>query len=262
MIPHLTKNDDSGAIAAALEEAGAVVIHDLVDQPARAALMDELEGALGQVAVAESDEPEDFYTANTKRLTALIARSKIARGMALDPAALALCDATLLPNCERYQLHVATALVIGPGAREQVLHREDDVYPFFSVPRPNLVLATMRALTPFTAENGATLIVPGSHRWDSDRSPEAGEVVSAEMPAGAMLVWLGGTLHAAGENRSWDWRHGVFISYSLGWLRQEENQYLDIPWSVAQELSSELRHLTGFGMHGGLGFYDPSLPGR
>jgi len=72
------------------------------------------------------------------------------------------------------------------------------------------------------------LLVPGSHTWGKDRKQKDEEVLSAEMPAGSVLYWLGGTLHGAGANVSNDWRYGVILSYSLGWLRQEENQYLDV----------------------------------
>jgi len=85
------------------------------------------------------------------------------------------------------------------------------------------------------------------------------EVVSAEMPAGSVLLWLGGTLHGAGANRSNDTRYGVILTYSLGWLRQEENQYLDVPPQVASELSPDLREAIGYEMYGALGIYDPRV---
>jgi ectoine hydroxylase-related dioxygenase (phytanoyl-CoA dioxygenase family) len=140
-----------------------------------------------------------------------------------------------------------------------VLHREEDPFTFFPLPRPNLVVATMWAITDFRADNGATLLVPGSHRWSPERELAPDEVVPAEMPAGSVLFWLGGTLHAAGANVAEDWRYGVILTYSAGWLRQEENQYLDVPPDVAERLSPELRRMIGYGMIGALGFHDPRL---
>ena len=52
------------------------------------------------------------------------------------------------------------------------------------------------------------------------REARAEEMASGEMPAGSVLIWMSGTLHGAGANRSDTWRYGVFLSYSLGWLRQ------------------------------------------
>ena len=148
---------------------------------------------------------------------------------------------------------------IGPGAREHILHREEDAFPFFELPRPNLVLATMWAMSDFSKENGGTLLVPGSHLWDAERQPEPDEIVAAEMPSGSVLFWMGGLLHGAGANISDEWRYGVILTYSLGWLRQEENQALAIPQSVVEGLSDELRDMIGDTMNGALGFSDQNF---
>ncbi|MBT7334993.1 MAG: mitomycin antibiotic biosynthesis protein, partial [Gammaproteobacteria bacterium] len=153
-----------------------------------------------------------------------------------------------------YQLHVSAALEVGPGARAQVLHREDDSFNFFTPPKPNLIVASMWAITDFRADNGGTLLVPGSHLWSAERQPQPHEIHSAQMPAGSVLYWLGSTLHGAGANTSSDWRYGVILTYSLGWLRQEENQYIDVPPAIASELSPALRDMIGYKMHRALGF--------
>lgn len=166
-----------------------------------------------------------------------------------------LCDRFLSPNGEfGYQLHVSAALEVGPGAREQVLHREDDSFTFFPQPRPNLIVASMWAVTDFSIANGATLLVPGSHKWEAGRQATSREICSAEMPAGSVLFWLGSTLHGAGANVSNDWRYGVILTYSLGWLRQEENQFLDVPADVAATLPAELQDIIGYKMYRALGF--------
>ena len=81
----------------------------------------------------------------------------------------------------------------------------------------------MRAISDFRADNGSTLVAPGSYKWPVDRIAEPDEISSVEIPAGSLFFWLGGTLHGAGANTSLDWRHGVILTYSLGWVRQEEN---------------------------------------
>ena len=180
--------------------------------------------------------------------------------MVLEPTSTALCDRLLRSSAEfGYQLHVTAALSVGPGARSQVLHREEDSFSYFAPPRPNLIVASMWAISDFRADNGATLLVPGSHRWSADRKPEPHEIRQAEMPAGAVLYWMGGTLHGAGANVSDEWRYGVILTYSAGWLRQEENMYLDVPPQIAAELSPELRALIGYEMHSALGFHDPRV---
>ena len=177
----------------------------------------------------------------------------------MHPISQVLCEHHLGPNCERYQLHVTGALEVGPGAREQVLHREEDSFPLFTVPRPNLVVASMWAISDFTPENGGTRLVPGSHRWSTDRTHVPEEVAAAEMPACSVLFWMGGTLHGAGANVSEDHRFGLILTYSVGWLRQEENQFLSISPETVSKLSAELQAMTGREPHDALGLFDPRV---
>ncbi|HXW84801.1 MAG TPA: phytanoyl-CoA dioxygenase family protein [Candidatus Binataceae bacterium] len=261
-IPHLSSTDRPELLVEALLRDGCAVVDGAANEATRAAVSDELKPHLDKADEnAATDrklkyyaESGGFYPGHTKRVTALLAKSKTVCGLALNPLALAACDVILKPNCSSYQLHASSALVIGPGATEQMLHREEDAFQFFKVPRPDLILATMWAISEFTAANGATNLVPGSHRWPADRRARPDEVVPAAMRAGSVVLWMGGTLHGAGANCSDQWRFGVFLSYSLGWLRQEENQYLDMPWSLARSLPKELRDLLGYKMHRGLGF--------
>lgn len=120
----------------------------------------------------------------------------------------------------------------------------------------------MLALTDFTPENGATLLVPGSHTWPKDRKPTEEEEAQGVMKAGSLVVWAGGLLHAAAENKTDDWRQGLFMSYNLAWLRTEENLNLDVPPHVAKTLSPEIRALIGYEYCGGLGFVDTRLVER
>ena len=259
MIPEFDKIDDVESIKSALDEAGCAVIIGVQVPQEVDRVKAELDGFMSALDIASDDSPEAFYPARTRRLPAVLARSSGSHAMALNETIETLCLHHLGGNCERFQLHVSAALEIGPGAREQILHREEDPFEFFSLPRPNLILATMWAMTDFTKRNGATLLVPGSHRWPAQRKAQSDEIVKATMPSGSVLIWLGGTLHAAGANISNDWRYGIILSYSLGWLRQEENQYLDLPPSVISSMSDEIKALVGYPMHGALGFYDPAL---
>jgi ectoine hydroxylase-related dioxygenase (phytanoyl-CoA dioxygenase family) len=258
-IPRLPASAPPGDLAEALARAGCIVVTDAADLATREAIAAELAPHMAAVRVRE-DDPAAFYPGLTRRVSALVSRSEHVARLILHPTATALCDRFLTPNAQfGYQLHVTAALEVGPGARAQMLHREEDAFTFFPLPRPNLILATMWALSEFRADNGGTLLVPGSHQWSADRKPAPDEIVSAEMPAGSVLFWLGGTLHGAGANTASDWRYGVILTYSLGWLRQEENQYLDVPPDVAARLSPELRRMIGYEMHQALGFYDPRV---
>lgn len=255
MIPSMPAGTDPAEIAGALDEAGAVVVTDLLDEDRRERVREELAPFMAETRVLDEDDPEEFYPARTRRMSALVTHSDTVGELVLDPCAQDLCDRFLLPNGEfGHQLHVSAALEVGPGARRQILHREHDSFSFFPDPKPNIIVAAMWAITDFRADNGATLIVPGSHKWEAGRKAADDEVVAAEMPAGSVLFWMGGTLHGAGANVSNEWRYGVILTYSLGWVRQEENIYLDVPPERAAELSPELRKAIGYAMYRALGY--------
>lgn len=263
-IPTLSADEPISDIAKVLGDAGCVVVTDVMSTEVRETIRQEMTPHLAEAAVIKEDDPEEFYPGNTRRVTGLVTRSPtITSELMTHPVSKGMCEAHLLPNSEfGYQLHVSAALEVGPGAREQVLHREEDSFTFFPVPRPNIIVASMWAVTDFRRDNGATLIVPGSHKWEAEREPEPHEILNAEMPAGSVLFWMGGLLHGAGENTSNDWRYGVILTYSLGWVRQEENQYLDVPGSRVAELTPEEKHIAGFDMYSALGFFDPSIQSK
>ena len=260
-IPQFSADTPANDIATALGEAGCAVVTSVMDAELRQSITDELAPHMAKARVIEDDDPKQFYPGRTRRISALVARSpSVTDRLVAHCLSRQVCDIHLLPNSEHgYQLHVSAALEVGPGAREQVLHREENSFTFFPLPRPNIIVASMWAMSDFRADNGATLLVPGSHKWPADRKPARREIVNAEMPAGAVLFWMGGTLHGAGANRSRDWRYGVILTYSLGWVRQEENQYLDVPRERVAELSPEVRRIVGFDMYAALGFHDPAV---
>jgi len=268
-IPNFAANVAAGEIGAALRTAGCAVVRGVVAADARAQIAAELEPYIGRadpeggrrmnaIYAAEGGLGyTDFYQGNTRRVVSLIRKSPTFRTLALHPLTQMACEQSLKPNCSSWQVHATAAFIVEPGAGNQVLHREEDPFRFIPMPRPNMVTATMWALTDFTEANGATRLVPGSHRWGQGREPRDDEIVAAEMPAGSVLFWAGGLLHGAGANRSTAPRCGLFVSFSVGWARQEENHYLEIPEAEARALSSEMREMIGYRMHAGLGFYEP-----
>ena len=171
----------------------------------------------------------------------------------------AFCDRVLLPSCARYQLNLGHLLERGPGADEQWLHRDEAVWSDVPRPHPELQLASVIAFVDFTRGNGATRIVPGSHRW-SDRQlspaeqmaqppPSADQIACAEMSAGSAVVYTGGTIHAGGANVTATPRRGAHLSYCLGWLRTEENNYLSVPPAVAATLPRSAQEVLGYSVH-------------
>ena len=203
-----------------------------------------------------------FEGEHVRNLEGLVTRSEAACQLMIHPTVLAIADRILLPYCVRYQLNWTSCRELDPGCENQYLHRDALVYPF-KHPHPPTQLATMWAATDFTADNGGTVIVPGSHLWEVDRTPREHEVVNTEMANGSVLLYTSGTLHGGGANRSSTARTGIAIQYSLGWLRQEENLHLAIPRTRAKELPERLQDLIGYDFGAPyLGFVDGDDPGR
>ena len=248
----------ANAVADALLEDGYVIVERLAPDLTDRALV-ELSADIAAAPTGHTD----FLGDRTKRLGGLLRRSAAAREMAVHPVVMALADAVLQPHCVRYQLNYSGIMHLLPGAKAQEMHRDGDLYPFRH-PCPPMLMPTMWALTDFTANNGATAVVPGSHRWAEDRDPTAAEVVSAMMPAGSLLVYLGGTIHGGGANVSHSLlRTGLAFQYSLAWLRQEENQYLANPPEIARTYPERLQRLIGYDYGGPyLGFIDGDSPQR
>ena len=141
----------------------------------------------------------------------------------------------------------------GPGAEQQILHRDEDVWIHLPRPHAEVQLASVIALVDFTADIGATVVAPGSHRWERDRYPTPDEMGCAEMPAGSAVVYLGSTLHAGGANSTADrWRRGMHMSFVVGWLRTEENNYLSTPPEVVRTPPRRSQELLGYAAHDAL----------
>ncbi len=204
----------------------------------------------------------EFLGARTRRLGGLIRKSEAAQQLVIHDLVLAVCDRVLLDQCARYQLNFTGIMCLGPGADAQVLHRDGALYPFRN-PHPPTMVSTMWAGSDFTAENGGTQVVPGSHLWEDGRLAEPEEVSNAVMPRGSVLFYQSGTIHGAGANRSTGDRVGLSFQYSLGWLRQEENQHLSNPPAVARHYPEALQRLVGYEFGGPfLGFVEGDDPHR
>jgi ectoine hydroxylase-related dioxygenase (phytanoyl-CoA dioxygenase family) len=248
-------------IVAALRRDGCAIVRGLADASTVKAVRAEFAPYLAAIRseppknVSYRSVGEEFLPGNTTRVTGAIAKSPTCRSLVTHPVILSICDAILLPNCSSYQVCTTAALEIHPGAPAQALHREDLLWPYIPFPHENLEVATMWAISDFTQANGATRLVPSSHLWPSERVARDEEVVAAEMPSGSVLLWLDHTFHAAGANCANMSRFGLALIYNLGWLRQEENQYLAVPPEVARTLPEKLQRLVGYQMHEpGLGF--------
>src|SRR3954451_974295 len=207
-----------------LQRDGYAVVESLL--PADEA--EQVRGGLREVLDRTPTGRNDFEGFSTRRIYALFAKTRAFDALATHPLLLDVLDRVLGAS---YQLSAPTGIEIGPGEKAQVLHTDDSIYPL-PRPHPEVVLNTMWALDNFTVENGATRLVPGSHRW-TDRWPaEEDATVTVTMLAGSVLFIAGTLWHGGGANATDRTRLGVLLEYAAGWLRPQENHVIAVPPDV------------------------------
>jgi ectoine hydroxylase-related dioxygenase (phytanoyl-CoA dioxygenase family) len=242
-VPVLDPSAATDAIIDALRRDGAVIIDRLVDP----SVMDRVHDELGPHLDATPFGEEDFAGRRTRRTGSLIARSPTFRDLAVHSTVLASLDAVLGDHTTAYQLHLTQVIDLAPGQGGQPVHRDQWAFDFFPFPAGfEVECHTMWAMTDFTEANGATRVIPGSNHWDDKLRPSIDETVPAEMAKGSVLLYVGSVYHGGGANRSDASRLGINVGYTLGWLRQEENQYLACPIEVARTLPAGLARLMGY----------------
>lgn len=252
-IPFTTSADGAMEI---LDVDGAVILSGLLDDATYRDLRYELDPKFAQAAFCEGL----FYGTRTKRIHSLVRNSKTARAMIMQPRVVELMNRILGPNCDKIQLNLTQGIQIWPGEKAQVVHRDDSMFPIRNKPFEFMVNA-MWAYSEFTRDNGATIVVPGSHKWQEDRLPAEGEMTQAEMQPGEVLIYLGSVIHAGGQNRSELPRTGIAVSYCLGWLRQSENQYFAAPPDIARHFGKDLQEMLGYSVQRpNLGMYEGVEP--
>ncbi len=241
-ITHLPADTGPEAVAEALDRDGAAIVDGLAPDDVLARFERELEPILG----ATPTGPDAFSGFNTRRTGGLIARVPTSRELVMHPLSLGAAG-RLLAHATNFQLHLTQVIAIGPGEPAQPIHRDQWAFDFFAFPDGYEVQCnTIWALTDFTDANGATRVVPGSHRNADGRHFGPEDTEPAEMARGSVLFYTGAVYHGGGANRSDTARIGINITYNLAWLRQEENQYLSVPPDVAATLPEDLLRLMGY----------------
>ena len=187
---------------------------------------------------------DDFEGRRTRRVYALFAKTRALDALALHPEVLAVLDEVL----GHYQLSAPAGISIGPHEVRQPLHPDDAIYPL-PRPHPEVVVNVMWPLQDFTESNGATRIIPGSHRWGDERPGPDAETVTVEMPAGTALLYSGSAWHGGGANQTDADRLGVVLHYAASWLRPVENHVLAVPPELARTLPVRLQELLGYNIH-------------
>jgi len=244
------------SILEGLDRDGGVIVERLLEGERVDAILAELMPYIEKTAPVG----DDFAGHQTTRTGGLVGRSPTVRELVVDSTLLGIAERFLAPYTDKIQLNLTQIIRLLPGQGAQELHRDRFIWSK-GLPREiEPQLNTIFALTDFTAENGATRVVPGSHRWDWERIAREDETTQAVMPRGSVLVYTGSVIHSGGENRAQSDRIAMNLTFVNAWLRQEENQYLTCPPELARDWKPELRALLGYTMANyGLGYYSPPV---
>ena len=254
ILPTLPETASISDISGAIDEVGAVIVADLVDAALLARLRDDLGPWIERTpAGSRSDDPEwqEFHGRRTVRFNGVAAKTSAFLDICLDPTILGVADRRLIPDGGSTQISGTQVISIGPGEPAQYLHRDQTLWPCFNqlLPDgPEVTVLAMLALTDTTEANGATRIVPSSHRRaDSPQLFDPAGTVPAEMAAGSVLFFSGKTIHGGGANTTTDtWRTCLHVGYMLGWLRSEEAHPLALSPEIAAGLPRRAKELLGF----------------
>lgn len=190
-----------------------------------------------------------FEGRQTVRIYNLLAHDETFWKIPIHPRVLPFAEAVLDPEL---QLSSLSAITLCPGQEGQPIHADDQLIPV-AKPHQPFTLNCFWAISDFTEANGATRVVPGSHR--ADRHPEYGaeyDAIPAEMPAGSILFFHGSLWHGGGANRTKERRYGVANYYCAGFIRPQENQQLGIPLETARRFPRRLQELCGYSVYRGL----------
>ena len=239
--------------ASQVREVGYAVVPQFIDE----ATVDRLRNGLAPVFDAVGSRMSDDWGQQTIHTHNLLAKTRAVDELLVDDRLLSLIEAILGPD---YQISGVAAMRPAPGDRRQHMHQDDGHYP---IPRPHppLIVNTLIALDPFTAENGATEVVPGSH-LRTDRVDQDEPTVTVEMPLGSLLLWEGALWHRGGGNSTRnEFRRSINLNFNLAWLKQRENQFIGVPHEVVVEMPEKLQALIGYKLTNfGLGTVDYRNP--
>lgn len=272
-IERLGPDASTATMIEAIDRDGVVMVENALPPELLAALNAEFDGLIRDARPGTPNHLEwlkDFMGHKTVRIDGLPGKSKAFIDLVQHPLALAMADHYLKPACLHYLLSTAQLIEIQTEETVQALHRDDSAWLHEPMPTARDVAPTVEtqqletvvlyALSDFTADNGATRVVPGSHLWPIDRKPQEHEVVAAEMPAGSAIYYTGKTLHGGGPNSTSTLRRALYCGFSLGWLRAKENFFLSTPIEAVREMPQPVQDLLGYHTHGGIGVVNVGSP--
>ena len=219
---------------------GYIILKDLVSEEQMEKLRTESQPHLNKMG------RNSFEGELTQRIYGLPGKLRSADPFIEHPLVLAHLDRQLMSN---YLLSQAQIINIKSGSPAQPFHIDDGFYPI-PRPRPAISLATIFAIDDFTEDNGATVVIPGSHKWGEEREPSNDDkTIKAVMPAGSCIFFVGNVWHGGGENNSDGDRMALTCQYCEPWARTQENFFLSVTPEMAASVSENIRRMLGYSIH-------------
>ena len=166
-IPHLDRSVEHDEIWSTLDEHGGVIIDSFLTLAALTQIREEVMPLVAEHApgVRGGDEFwQAFHGTATKRITGLAEKSAAWVELLCDPLYKAMGDHYL--GADNYYLNTGQLICIGPNETPQMLHRDELNWPAAAGRPGEITITAIFALTDFSEENGATVIVPTSHKWE------------------------------------------------------------------------------------------------
>ena len=253
---------------------GVAIVKDFVSRTWLDDFNSAIQTSIDDYTPYDYGEPEaaEFLGHRTVRLNGIVSKAPNYVDLMTDERLLAVMDHFLGPNCGQFRLNSSEIIEIHGGETAQELHTDDMIWPVSGwMPDKLLQFNVMVAATDFTGENGATNVVPGSHKWEKwwEREVKPDEIAQAVMTAGSAVFIPGHTVHGGGTNTDGTVRRAIVASYVLGWLRSQENHFLHTTVEQVAELPERARQLLGYDLYayhqedffgGPLGYYEYGSP--
>lgn len=242
------RNDD---ILHAIEDDGACIVDALIPGVLCDRMMAEFKPHIdrapwGNRESGNQGETDEFFGRRTKRFHGLPSLSSSCVELIALPRLVALAETFVGrgKRCRAVKVSTTELMVLGTGQDRQMLHRDADSWPYLArEARGRLLLSANVALCDFTGTNGATIVVPGSHRWPDGRAALEEETCRAVMTRGSALLYSGEVLHGGGDNDEREIRTGFYVGYIPSWLAGLENHALSNDAAAIAALAEPVKRL-------------------
>ncbi|RVX72705.1 hypothetical protein B0A52_04103 [Exophiala mesophila] len=275
--PQLCKMDASDpnttpeAIIEVIERDGGLIVQNLITHDLAQTIKAELKPYFDN----DVKDPSGFFPATTQRATGLVGISPACVDYLTTPLLIDVANKLLTSKFTYFlgekpvtveskpQISSTVGFRVNPGGTAQALHRDDADYHGRLEDQP-IMIGCIVGISRATAENGATQVIPGSHKWGPERAPKVEEAIAAELETGDALIFSGHMYHGGGANITRDEvREIVGLFLTKGFYRQAENQYLMVPPELARVQSPQVQRLLGYGIsRPSCGFYKYQDPMR